>query len=74
MASPDNMNCTIKKKPGAYNCYTMTFKGITRGGILAMLNALRSHAEHSAVGKDLFDFMKCGVEENGEPELKNLLS
>lgn len=68
--TPDQLGCTIKRKAGTYNCYTVTLKGMTKGGILSLQNALRKHAEQSPVGKDVYDFVKDAIFISGDPELK----
>jgi len=70
MKNPDTMNCNIKRKAGTYNCYTLTLKGMTRGSILSLQNALRKHSEYSSVGKDIYDFVKYGIFLSEDIELK----
>lgn len=65
------MNCKIKRKAGAYNHYSLTIDGMTRGSILALQNALRKHAESgSSVGKDVYDFVKDAIFRSDDLELK----
>lgn len=64
---PDSMNCNIKRKAGTYNCYTMTFKGLTRGSILAMQHALEG--SESPVAKDVLAFINNAVDFSGDSEL-----
>lgn len=71
MNIPDNMNCSIKRKSGTHNCYTLTFKGLTRGSISAIINALTPYSEKSPVAKDVLDFIKYGIENSGDAELKS---
>jgi len=71
MKNPDSMSCTIKKKAGTYNCYTVTFKGLTRGSILALNTALANHAARgSACANDVRLFLENGIEHSGDLDLR----
>jgi hypothetical protein len=67
--TPDQMNCTIKRKAGTYNCYSLQFKGLTRGSLLAMRNALATHAQTSSIAHDLHSFLSYAVENANDTEL-----
>lgn len=60
------MKCTIKRVKEKDNQYDLFFKGLTNGQILAMKNALYSHADAgSACAEDLHAFLINGADEIG---------
>jgi hypothetical protein len=65
----DTPNCGIKRKVKSYNSYTMTFKGMTRGMILALHNALIGYSECSAVANDVKLFLESGIEHSNDIDL-----
>ena len=69
----DPLNCTIKRKAGTYNSYTLNFKGLTRGMILATCFALIERSPDSAVAGDVLSFMKNAIKQSTDEELKKLL-
>ena len=69
MNEPDPINCIIKRKAKTHNCYTLTYKGMTRGMILALHNALIGYSEYSAVANDVKLFLENGIEHSNDLEL-----
>lgn len=69
MNEPDPINCVIKRKAKTHNCYTLTYKGMTRGMILALHNALIGYSEYSAVANDVKMFLENGIEHSNDLEL-----
>ena len=65
------MKCEIKRKPRSFNSYTLNFKGLTRGEILNMLNALQVY--DTPIAKDTRGFLVMGIEQSGNEELKGIL-
>lgn len=68
-SEPDPINCIIKRKARTYNCYTLNFKGMTRGMILSLHNALVGYSEYSAVANDVKLFLENGIEHSNDLEL-----
>ena len=66
------MNCEFKKKKGSYNEWTMKFSGMTEGMILALARGMQLYSEQSAVGNDVYQFIKYAYLGNPDatPECK----
>lgn len=62
------MDCRVRRTRGQ-NDYTMSFKGLTRGAIMAMKNALELHSHTSSIAADIMAFLRSGIESSGDEEL-----
>lgn len=64
------MECKVTRTHRKNNDYTVTLKGMTRGCILAMRQALAKHAAAgSAVGADVLAFLDRGIRESNDPDV-----
>ena len=70
------MDCRIKRTRGRPNDYDLTLKGLTRGSILALKNALELHASGhqtpacgSPVAADVLAFLVHGIRTSEDQEL-----
>lgn len=65
------MDCRVKRTRKNPNDYEITFRGMTRGAILSMKNALELHEEErgSAVAGDVKAFLVEGIRSSGDEEI-----
>lgn len=64
------MECKIDRTRGKGNDYTITFKGMTRGAILALRQSLVVHSgAGSAVAADVLAFLDYGIRTSTDPDV-----
>lgn len=65
------MDCKVKRTNRTTNDYDVTFRGLTRGAVMSMLNALGIHEEErgSAVAGDVRSFLVAGIRASGDEEI-----
>lgn len=66
-------DCNIKLMSRTCNCYTVTFKGMTKGTILALKNALTLYA-NSPCAQDVLAFLNEGIRTSNDNDLKNVVN
>jgi hypothetical protein len=64
---------TIKRDKGSEETYSLSFKKITKGELLSLKNALKTHATISVVGQDMFAYLENAFINSGEHSLKEIL-
>ena len=64
------MDCKVKRTRKSPNDYDVTFKGLTRGAIMSLKNALDIHEERgSMVAGDVKSFLIAGIRGSGDDEI-----
>lgn len=64
------MECKISRTRGKGNDYTITFRGMTRGAILALRQSLALHSgAGSAVAADVLAFLDYGIRSSDDPDV-----
>lgn len=65
------MDCRVKRTRNSTNDYEVTFRGLTRGAIMSMKNALELHEEErgSSVAGDVKSFLVAGIRASGDEEI-----
>lgn len=67
----DEMDCKIRRTKKNPNDYNVAFKGLTRGSIMALKNALECHSTTggSSIAGDLLAFFVDAIRTSEDPEI-----
>lgn len=64
---------TIKKK-GQGQSYKLTLDGLTKGEVLALVNALNERTQVSPVAEDILGYVRRAITDSNEPTLADILT